>query len=218
MSVTPSVTAAPPGSSDAPNSFFVLINGEIECVHAVGASAVYCKYDFVFGPDWEIVKTSGEQTTLREAVSQLSSRSPGPDSAFSFNFPIDVLFRSTNPAGWPQLVVSAAELDRIGRDRVIGYGRTFLPAASGRFDRVVELFRPVPSSPVQWLISLVSARRVEFVDPRFVARPEGREATRVEEGGTMTVKLNVVVRNMEHFGYVSDARLSMDQSMVNRYS
>ncbi len=49
-----------------------------------------------------------------------------------WNFPLDVTFKSTNPFGWPQLVVSVYGLDALGRDVVKGYGSIHLPTAAGR--------------------------------------------------------------------------------------
>jgi len=56
-----------------------------------------------------------------------------PDGSLVWNFPLDVTFKSTNAFGWPQLVLSVFEVDRLGRDIIKGYGSIHLPIAAGRF-------------------------------------------------------------------------------------
>ena len=46
-----------------------------------------------------------------------------------------------------------------------------------------------------------TACRPEFSDPRFPAGSEGREVTRVQSEGHVTLKLNVTTKGMEAFGF-----------------
>lgn len=70
------------------------------------------------------------------------------------NFPIDIAFKSTNPFGWPRLVISIYGLDAFGRDVVRGYGAVHLPTiAASNIVREVPLFRPLSSSLLQQFIA-----------------------------------------------------------------
>lgn len=68
-------------------------------------------------------------------MTQLSRRTVGQDVSFVWNYPMDVAYRSTNVFGWPQLVLSVYDVDRLGRDIVLGYGSVVsrtIPSASAR--------------------------------------------------------------------------------------
>eukprot|EP00762_Andalucia_godoyi_P003217 ANDGO_01117.mRNA.1 hypothetical protein len=203
-------------ASDAPTSFFVTITGQIESARICGASNLFIRYEFVCGPDWEIVRSSGEQVVLQEGTTQMTSSSGGPDPAFIFNFPIEVTFRSTNPHGWPQLIVTVWESDRLGSERVRGYGRCYMPVAAGISSPSVQLFRPLSSSPIQRFIAFVTRGAPTYLDPKILARNEGREVTRVASEGSVRLKLNVVTRNMEYFGYTTDSTVRRDADPLFR--
>lgn len=54
------------------------------------------------GPDWTI------QQGVDSGLSQISYKKMGLKDIV-MNFPIDVTFKSTNPFGWPRLVVSVRD-------------------------------------------------------------------------------------------------------------
>ena len=58
------------------------------------------------------------------------------------------------------------------------------------------MFVPESTSGLQALAGWVLGRRPEFVDPRVVARGEGRDVTRVRSQGHVTVVFNIVTKNM----------------------
>lgn len=117
------------------------------------------------------------------------------------NFPIDVSFKSTNPFGWPRLVLSFYGLDALGRDVVRGYGSTTFPLAVGRTTREVPLFRPCSSSLLQQFSAWLTGSPPEYFDAKFVAESAGREVTRVASAGSATVRLDVTTQGMAQFGF-----------------
>jgi B9 domain-containing protein 1 len=203
--------------SEAPTSFFVTITGQVESARLTNCSNLYIKYEFVYGADWEVVRSSGEQIVLQDGVTQITSSSGGPDPAFVFNFPVEITFRSTNPHGWPQLIFSVYELDRFGVDHIRGYGRCFMPVAAGQHTPTVQLFAPVSSSPIQRFIAFVTRASPVLIDPKFVARSEGREVTRMAAQGSIRLKLNVVMRNMDFFGYTTSSVTRSDPDPLFRF-
>lgn len=184
---------------DAPKSVFLLtINGQIESAEFPEFDDIFCKYSFVCGQDWSI--TSG----LEEGISQIAKRSlyhSESTSKFVFNHPIDVSFKSTNPFGWPQIVISAYGYDVFGHDVVRGYGAVHLPITAGNHEIAVPMFVPESSSYMQKLSAWLLGRRPEFIDPCIVAQSEGREVTRVRSQGSVRLKLNVLTKDMKRLGY-----------------
>jgi len=175
--------------------FLLMVNGQIETVEFPEFDNIYCRYTYVYGQDWDI--SSG----LEEGLTQTCKKSSDDRQLFVINFPIDVGFKSSNPFGWPQLVVSAYGYDVFGNDVVRGYGVTHIPITPGRHERRVPLFVPESSSLFQQFLSWMFSRRPEFTDPKVLARGEGREVTRVRSQGHMKVTFNIVMKDMKTMGY-----------------
>ncbi|GMF33230.1 unnamed protein product [Phytophthora fragariaefolia] len=117
------------------------------------------------------------------------------------NFPIDVSFKSTNPFGWPRLVLSLYGLDALGRDVVRGYGSVVFPVLPGCAVREVPLFRPQSSSVMQQFVAWLTGTPPEYFDSKFVAQSDSREVTRVTSAGKVRVVLNVATHGMKQHGY-----------------
>ncbi|OXB68781.1 hypothetical protein ASZ78_002196 [Callipepla squamata] len=138
---------------------------------------------------------------LEEGISQITSRSDVAPAAFVWNFPIDITFKSTNPSGWPQIVVSVYGADFFGNDVVRGYGAVHVPFTPGRHKRTIAMFVPESTSKLQKFTSWFTGRRPEFTDPKVIARGEGREVTRVRSQGFVTISFDVVTKDMKKLGY-----------------
>ena len=64
---------------------------------------LFCRYTFSHGPDWRILQG------IDHGFSQVAQKGGGGGEANTgvvWNFPIDVTFKTTNPHGWPRVVVS----------------------------------------------------------------------------------------------------------------
>ncbi|XP_007498026.1 B9 domain-containing protein 1 isoform X2 [Monodelphis domestica] len=157
-----------------PTVFLLMVNGQVESALFPEFDDLYCKYCFVYGQDW--APTSG----LEEGISQITSKSQDVQQTLIWNFPIDITFKSTNPYGWPQIVISVYGPDIFGNDVVRGYGAVHVPLIPGR-----------------WFMG----RRPEYTDPKLVAHGEGRQVTRVRSQGFVTLLLNVVTKDMKKLGY-----------------
>lgn len=66
-------------------------------------------------------------------ISQIARKSADFRRSLVWNYPLDISFRSTNPHGWPQLVLSVYGFNLFGRDYVRGYGSVRLPTQAGRY-------------------------------------------------------------------------------------
>ncbi|XP_025909884.1 B9 domain-containing protein 1 [Nothoprocta perdicaria] len=178
-----------------PDVFLVSVSGEIESGQFPGLDELYCKFCFVYGQDW--VPTAG----LEEGISQIACRSDAAAAALVWNLPLDITFKSTNPWGWPQIVLSVYGPDVFGHDVVRGYGAVHVPIEPGRHIRTLPMFVPESTSRLQKFTSWFTGRRPEFTDPRVVAQGEGREVTRVRSQGFVTISFNVVTKDMTKLGY-----------------
>eukprot|EP00062_Callorhinchus_milii_P020464 gi/632976179/ref/XP_007904651.1/ PREDICTED: B9 domain-containing protein 1 [Callorhinchus milii] len=158
---------------------------------------LYCKYCYVYGHDW--APTAG----LEEGISQITSKSRDFQQNFVWNFPMEITFKSTNPFGWPQIVISVYGPDMFGNDVVRGYGGVHIPIIPGRHKRTIPMFVPDSSSKMQKFTSWIMGRRPEYTDPKVVAQGDGREVTRVKSQGYVTLSFNMVTRDMKKLGYDS---------------
>nr|KAF6398784.1 B9 domain containing 1 [Molossus molossus] len=138
---------------------------------------------------------------LEEGISQITSKSQDVRQALVWNFPIDVTFKSTNPFGWPQIVLSVYGPDVFGNDVVRGYGAVHVPLSPGRHRRTIPMFVPESTSKLQKFTSWFMGRRPEYTDPKVVAQGEGREVTRVCSQGFVTLLFNVVTKDLRKLGY-----------------
>jgi B9 domain-containing protein 1 len=182
-------------TSDELTGFLVMVSGQVELGRFPGLDNLYCKYDFTYGPEWRIVHG------IDKGISQIASKAEGGDPTVVWNFPIDVVFKSTNAHGWPRLVVSVFGIDGLGRDVVRGYGSLHIPTYSGKHPRTLRMFRPVATSMLQRFLSWIKGTQPEFFDSRFVSRAEGRDATVVRSAGAVRVIVNVMTRGMQSMGY-----------------
>ncbi|RLN94241.1 hypothetical protein BBJ28_00007768 [Nothophytophthora sp. Chile5] len=167
--------------------FQVICSGQVESVHYPGVSNVYCRYTITYGG-------------AENGLSQIAYQSNQED-AILLNFPIDVSFKTTNPFGWPRLVLSFYGLDAFGRDVVRGYGSVAFPVTPGCAVREVPLFRPLSSSKMQQFVAWLTGSPPEYFDSKFVAQSDSREVTRVTSAGKARVVLNVATHGMKQHGY-----------------
>lgn len=165
---------------------------------------------------------------LHKGTSQQALTGGLDDATLVWNMPFDLAWKSTNVFGWPRLVVSVRDgsielhlahsclhlahhlhcaipqvygYDMLGRNIVAGYSSMLVPTTPGRHTRTLRAFAPVSSSMLQSFIAWLTANRPEFWQPTFVAQGKGREVTRVQPAGTITVQINVQSRGMIDHGY-----------------
>jgi len=107
-----------------------------------------------------------------------------------------------SPSDRPQLVLSVYGEDYFGRpDMILGYGAVHLPLTPGRHRVTVRTFRPLASSLLGRLQSWLNGMRPEFIESLFPAKGEGREVTRVQSFGSVSLVLDVAIQGMEQLGY-----------------
>ena len=205
-------------SSSQASTFFVMITGQIESAISSTTSLndqLYCRYSFSYGPDWEVVHgvSMGLSQIGRRGMMLCNSGGAafggGHDdcgNAIVWNFPIEISFQSTNPHGWPRLVVSVYGMDFMGRDVVRGYASLLLPPRPGAHTRYLRIYRPVSGSAFGQILNWLMGTSPEYYDSKMVARGEGRAVTRVvSDDRAVKVNLMVTVKDLPTFGYASSA-------------
>ncbi|XP_066585010.1 B9 domain-containing protein 1 [Prorops nasuta] len=175
--------------------FVLSVTGSIEHAEFYDANNVYCKYGFHFGPEWSIV--SG----IEEGLTQMCKRTRDPRNLIVWNFPLEITFKSTNPYGWPQLIMSIYGLDFFGHDVIIGYGVCHLPLYTGHHEKRVSVYVPESSSRFQHFAAWLTGRRPELIDPTILASGGGRELTRMKVQGIVTITFNIVLKDFFKLGY-----------------
>ncbi|EEB13704.1 eppb9, putative [Pediculus humanus corporis] len=182
---------------DSKNHFLISINGQIFSGCFPYLNDLYCKYSFVCGSDWIVI--SG----VEEGISQISKKGKDDEELFVWNLPLSIIFKSTNPFGWPQLVISAYGLDVFGNEVVRGYGVCHVPFSPGHCEKVVPMFVPESSSTLQKFTSWLTGRRPEFIDPRILTQGDARDVATVRSQGSTKVVFDVAIKGFQSFGYRS---------------
>ena len=209
-------------NNELPDSscFLVHFKGEILGANFQGIDHIYCRYSFIYGPDWQII--SGE---LESGYSQIASRNRlaskklylntfynadarlnlNENLEFIWNLPIELTMSSSNVHGWPQLAVSVYGLNFFGLDVIRGYGHTHFPPCSGRHELCIDLFRPKSSTLLGEISCYLGGKRPEFLDFKCVADGQGRDVLRfASEKGQVIVQLDVIMKDLTKHGYVNN--------------
>ncbi|OZC08496.1 B9 protein [Onchocerca flexuosa] len=175
------------------SNFIVLLNGQIDSAKFLSFDNFYCKYSYVYGIDWKQVGGIHEG---------LSARCEGSgNTGVTVGMPIEATFTSTNPFGWPQIVLTCYGSDFFGNDVVCGYGAVHIPTVPGRTIRKIAMFVPEASTLLQRFIGWLTGKRAEFIDPKIVATADGRQVTKVRSQGIIIITMDIVLKDMKKYGY-----------------
>ena len=178
------------------DGFILNVQGMIELGEFFDGDIINCKYDIEFGQDWELMNG------LKTNQSQQACRTEGKDNFFIWNMPFEVCLRSTNPSGWPQLVVSCYGPDWFGREVLKAYGVCYFPTTKGSHERTLHMFSIKSSSGFIEAIGIFLGQKAEILNaPNVLSTGEGREVIRAQSEGIVKAKFNINITNMEYFGY-----------------
>ena len=192
-----------PKSFSKSSTFSIAITGQLEKVSFSSCNHVYCKYTCSYGADWTVVAGNAEGITqvAKKAVFPAPSSSSDSAQDIVWNHPLEVTFSSCNPFGWPQLVFSVHGLNSYGSDVIRGYGAIHIPPIPGCHSLSVPLFTPEASSLLGRFRAWISGKKPEFVDAKVTAQGEGRGVLTVQSDGFISLKLNVIARDLLKQGY-----------------
>ncbi|XP_017475523.1 PREDICTED: B9 domain-containing protein 1 [Rhagoletis zephyria] len=181
--------------------FNIFITGQIEAMEfplGPNAAEVFCRYEVVAGPDWELV--SGVQN----GISQTASNKSGYfKDKIVFNFPLEWTFKSTTPFGWPQLIICIYGKTRWGAETVLGYSRINLPVFGSHADEpiIAPILIPRNSNMVSELASWITGRNPELKDPKALLSSGKLKGISAESYGEVIFKLTTILRGTNRLGY-----------------
>jgi len=113
-----------------------------------------------------------------------------------------MVYKSVNPHGWPQMMITCNGRDFLGRENNYAFGSVFVPTIPGSHERCMRMFTPVSSSWIARFVSWVTANFADYIDaPKTITETEGREVTRVKTEGFIKISFQVTLKNFEKFGY-----------------
>ncbi|XP_060522543.1 B9 domain-containing protein 1-like [Cylas formicarius] len=171
-------------------TFLVSITGQIEYLDVLAPSGTsyHCKYEFYSGPDWKIIGG------LEAGLTQMAYAATNGDKIV-LNFPVEVQFKTTNPYGWPQIVLSV-----YNGLRLEGYGRAHVPLKPGTHELRVHLSKPLASSLLGYLSSFFGYQP-ELRQPTMLASTAGNHLIRMETSGYAYITINLVSQGFQRMGY-----------------
>lgn len=165
---------------------------------------VYFKYNIVYGPDWMLA------AGLDCGISQISRRrlfipeDSDRTGEFVWNLPVDCSFRSYNPNGWPQLVLSVYYFDTFGQDVILGYGCLHLPVTNrlpSMYKRKMIIYAPESSSLTRKLFSWLTGRKPELINSKLFANGDCRQALHMKSVGHIDIVMNATFKDMLTYGF-----------------
>lgn len=179
--------------------FRLYITGIIEQAHFDSYFPLKLHYEFVAGPDW------GVENGKIASDSQFSSRETDDYDYYVYNQHFEINFRSINPFGWPQLVISVSRMGENNKEEVVGYGCCSVPVETGKFKRKVSMFCATESEGAGGFFTKVFGIKINKTNeisstPKVISSGQGREISRVNCLGWVEVEFQVGLRNVEKFG------------------
>ena len=179
------------------SSFHVHVTGQIESATKLfshGMRRLYCRHVLSYGQDWTVVHG------IPSGITQIAT---AKDYTTTWNFPIELAFRSTNAYGWPRISIAVYGIDFLGRDVVRGYGSVLIPTSPGRHALTVEIYRPISGNICHEFLNWLRGTIPEYYETAFTARSEGRAMTRVRSEGEVKIVLNVATKDMAKAGFIT---------------
>ncbi|KAG5496087.1 hypothetical protein JKF63_02385 [Porcisia hertigi] len=216
--------------------FEVMVHGVLEGAECVEVGSMFARTQLFFGPDWTLLeKNSGvgdevdeedeedlvvpTYSNNAEVVTQLSDCAKGPIPYFSFTAPFEFALTSTNPFGWPQLVITLHTIEGANGsskkdadsgetqllssgESIIGYGRCFIPMKNGYHTKKVSMMQLESATSKQRLISLLTREKPVLRDLSFLCTGDDQLMLHARPlDGYVKLNFSVMVNGMESSGF-----------------
>ena len=180
--------------------FRLFISGSIEYGNFVGEEPIKVNYEFVSGEKW------AKEDGMIKGSTQYSCKGEGIYNYYSYGLNFEISYRSTDPFGWPQLVLNCFTVDSKGNQIVKGYGCVHVPTSTGRHKRKVHIFRPTENSNLVGKFfgynSKSEDKNDDKTDPKVISSGQEREISRANCEGFVNVVFQVVFRDVDKFGLI----------------
>lgn len=177
-------------TGDSGSYFHLAVSGQLESAYfpmGPDSGALFCRYDVVAGPDWELV--SG----MRSGITQ-SAKPEGDYRTVVFNMPLEFTMKSTNPYGWPQIVFSMYGNNLWNVETNRGYARIHCPLMGTKRTVRAPLFVPKFSNIWSAAMSWLTGVNPEMRDPKILADGSKHKGLATESYGELVVSLQAISR------------------------
>jgi len=181
--------------------FRLFISGSIEYGNFVGEEPIKINYEFVSGEKW------AKEDGFIKGATQYSCKGEGIYNYYSYGLNFEISYRSTDPFGWPQLVLNCFTVDSNGNEIVKGYGCVHVPTSTGRHKRKIHIFRATENSNLVgkffgYNSSNSDEKNDDKTDPKVISSGQEREISRANCEGFVNVVFQVVFRDVDKFGLI----------------
>lgn len=208
--------------------FQVLVHGVVEGAECFEGNLLFARTQLFFGTDWSFLTSAPPEdgdadvvyptySNNAEIVTQVSDRTQSPFAYFSWAAPFEFALHSTNPHGWPQLVVTLHSVTSNGQamdgdgkggthlgsgEAIVAYGRCFVPMTSGYHTKRVSIMQLENATKKQQLFSMLTREKPVLRDLSYLCRGDDRvvlTARPVE--GHVKLTLSVMITGMDGCGF-----------------
>lgn len=216
--------------------FQLIVHGVVNGAECMEATQMFVRTHLFFGADWSFVEFSSDAKSATggvvyptynnnaEIITQLSDRALSPIPYFAFSAPFEFALQSTNPYGWPQIVVTLHTVETKkqkkeaakknggavgGGDQglgesVIGYGRCFVPMESGFHTKKVRIMQLEHSTKKQKLVGMLTREKPVLRDLSYLCRGDDRVVLAAKPlAAHVDLTFTVVVNGLESCGFNS---------------
>ncbi|GAB0095734.1 B9 domain-containing protein 1 [Sergentomyia squamirostris] len=181
---------------DYEKHFHLSVFGQLESlIQPLGcdSKSVYARYEIITGADWELVSGS------RTGVTQNSSTSRKRFHTVALNMPLEFTYKSTNPFGWPQIVVSLWGMNFWGNEVCRGYCRFHipLPQRNVRSSVLAPIITPKPMDFCSQFIGWFTDWSPELRDSSVLAHGNRSKGIHTQSYGHLEASFDVLTRGSE---------------------
>ncbi|CAD2216424.1 B9 protein domain 1 [Angomonas deanei] len=214
---------------ESKNGFQLLVHGVVEGAECTEVGTLFARTHLFFGPDWSFL-TAGQSdysdtdvlvsptySNNAEIVTQLSDRAQSPFATFNWSAPFEFALQSTNPSGWPQLVVTLHTVtngnenrdpeDKTGNllgsgESIIGYGRCFVPCTPGHHTKKIRMMQLENATRKHQFVSMLTREKPVLRDLSYLCKGEDRIVLTARSlAGSVTLSFSVMVNGLQNCGF-----------------
>lgn len=212
--------------------FQMMVHGVVNGAECLETTQLFVRTHLFFGADWSFMKPTNDGSASfcdsdvmyptynnnAEIITQLSDRAFSAVPYFAFSAPFEFALQSTNPYGWPQMVVtlhsminkpdkSASMYDGGAQgvgEAVVGYGRCFIPMESGYHTKKVKIMQLHHSTRKDRFIGALIQEKPVLRDLSYLCRGDDRVVLAARPlSSYVDLSFTVVLNGLEACGFNS---------------
>ncbi|KAL0849212.1 hypothetical protein ABMA28_013547 [Loxostege sticticalis] len=156
------------------------------------SSSLFCRYSFQAGPNWTVISGCPEGQTVSGKLDYAKS--------VIWSHPLDIHYITKGIQGWPKLVLQVSCLDSIGRAWVVGYSCCSLPVVPGHHVLDIPCWLPIATTLTDRIREYFLGGSHQLLQTDIINLGTDRFKLKTQSKGTITLKIDLVLRNFTQFG------------------